>query len=492
MWSKMNRVHLDCCDRSGSDGNVILKRHHWVVLALFLSSCHQGGPTFSDIAPSELPPQFSPMGGQRPSPKSEAWWLALNDSQLNSIVARVEQGNLTVAQARERLAAAAAILHSASSGFLPSVGLSGSATGSTSRTKVDDISRRPAQLNLETGWEIALFGQDKLAQQSADLDGRMAAEDVNAAKLSVVAEAATSYVRLRALQHQRRNADLLSSAKAKARDVATVRSRSGLATRLEAQSATDDSAAMAQQKRLLDNAIADEIQRIAVLQGVMEDDAALSAMKPQPVASKARVTAVPADVLRQRPDVRRAEFAVLKAGAEVGIAKSDLYPKLHLSGMIGIGSPVSGSIFGVMGGPSLQMPLFDYGKRLDVVEAKKAQLREAVAAYRQAVLVAHGEASSALRALLAARLETARAKSAHATAEKGSAEAQLLSREGLSDASVLVGRQLAAAETRRQLTEAIKDEAEALIVLARATGGSLGADAQGVATSSDKRRKGGS
>lgn len=492
MWSKMYRVLLDGCDHSQSSSNVILKRHRWVVFALVLSSCHQGGPTFSDIAPSELPPQFSPMSGQRPSPKSEAWWLALNDSQLNSIVARVQQGNLTVAQARERLAAAAAISHSASSGLRPSVGLSGSATGSSTRTKVDDISRRPAQFNLETGWEIALFGQDKLAQHSADLDGYMAAEDVNAAKLSVVAEAATSYVRLRALQHQRQNADLLWSAKAKARDITTVRSRSGLATKLEAQSATDDTAAMAQQKRVLNNAIADEIQRVAVLQGAAEDDAALSAIKPQPVASKAPVTTVPADILRQRPDVRRAEFAVLKAGAEVGIAKSDLYPKLHLSGMIGIGSPVSGSIFGVMGGPSLQMPIFDYGKRLDVVEAKKAQLREAVVAYRQAVLVAHGEASSALRAFLTARLETARVRSVHSTAEKSVAEAQLLSREGLSDASVLVTRHLAAAEIRRQLTEAIKDEAEALIVFARATGGSLGAEAQSVATSPDKRRKNGS
>ncbi|WP_215905634.1 TolC family protein [Thalassospira sp. TSL5-1] len=488
----MNKVHLDWCDLSGSNCYVVLKRYRWVFMALLLSSCYQGGSTFSDIALPELPPQFSLMGGQRPNSKSEAWWLAFNDRQLNAIVARVQRGNLTVTQARERLAAAAAIAHSASSGFLPNVGLSGSATASSSNTRVDDISRRPVQLNLETGWEIALFGQDKLAQKSADLDGRMAAEDVNAAKLSVIAEAATSYIRLRALQHQRQNADLLSSAKAKARDIATVRFRSGLATMLEAQSATDVSAAMAQQKRVLDNAIADEIQRIAVLQGVAEDDAALSVIKPQPVADKVLVKAVPADVLRQRPDVRRAEFAVLKAGAEVGIATSDLYPKLHLSGMIGIGSPVSGSIFGIMGGPSLQMPLFDYGKRLDVVEAKKAQLREAVAAYRQTVLVAHGEASSALRALLTARLETARARSAYSTAEKGSAEAQLLSREGLSDPSILVARQLAALETRRQLTDATKDEAEALIVFAKATGGSLSAEAQDIATSPDKRRKNGS
>lgn len=485
----MNKVHLDRFDPSRTTSTLTFRPHCWITVALLLSSCQQRSLTLSDIAPTALPSQSSAISGHLPSPNREAWWVALNDRQLDGIVARVQDGNLTVAQARERLAAAAAIAHSASSSFLPNVALSGSATGSTSKIKPDDISRRPAQLNLETGWEIALFGQDKFAQQSADMDGYMAAEDVNAAKLSVVAEAATSYIRLRALQHQRKNIDLLSSAKTKARDIAAVRAKSGLGTRLDVQAATDDGAAIAQQRRVLDDAIADEIQRIAILQGLPEDDAALATIKPQPAASTSFVAKVPADVLRQRPDVRRAEFAVLKAGAEVGIATSDLYPKLHLSGMIGFGSPVSGSLFGVMGGPSLQMPLFDYGKRLDVVEAKKAQMREVVAAYRQAVLVAHGEASSALRALLAARLETGRAKAAHATAEQSITAAQLLSREGLLDPSNLVDRQLAAAESSRALTEAIKDEAEALVVFARATGGSLAEAGRGVATSSDKRRK---
>lgn len=489
MWSKMNKMHLAPFDHSAATSHRTLKRPDWVLVALLLSSCHQSSLTLSDIAPSALPSQVSPTTGNLPSPKREAWWQALNDKQLDAIVARVRQGNLTIAQARERLAAASALSHSASSGFLPNVGLSGSATGSTSKGKVDDISRRPAQLNLETGWEIALFGQDKLAQKSADLEGSMATEDVNAAKLSVVAEAATSYIRLRALQHQRKNIDFLSSAKAKTRDIAAIRSKTGLGTRLEAQTATDDIAAMAQQKRVLDDAIADEIQRIAILQGLQEDDAALATIRPQPLASQSPVTKVPADVLRQRPDIRRAELAVLKAGAEVGIATSDLYPKLHLSGMIGFGSPVSGSLLGVMGGPSLQVPIFDYGKRLDVVEAKKAQMREAIAAYRQAVLVAHGEAASALRTLLAARQETVRAREAHSTAEKTIAAAQLLSREGLSDPSILVDRQIAAAETRRVLTEAIKDEAEALIAFARATGGSLAAQEKAAAASPANRKK---
>lgn len=488
MWSKRNKV-LGRAWTVRSSCGFSLRKSYGALFALFLTSCHHGGLTLSDVAPAASPLQSSTVAFPRKPQTGEAWWHALNDTQLNEIMSRVQQGNLTVAQARERLAAATAIAHSAASDFRPNAVLSGQATASTSKVRVDDFSRRPAQLNLETSWEIALFGQDNMAQTSADMDAAIAAEDVDAARLSVVAEAATSYVRLRALQQERKDADLRASAQTRTRALSEIKFRSGLGTRLEAQSATDDSSAAAQQKRVLDSAIADEIQRIAFLEGVTGGDAGLSEIKPQPQARGAAAMEVPADLLRQRADVRRAEFAMLKAGAEVGIAKADLYPKLHLSGMIGFGSPVSGSLFGVMGGPSLQLPLFDYGKRLDTVEAKKAQLQEATAAYRQAVLLAYGEASTALRAFQIARQDTARVKSAYATTEQVKAAAELLSREGLADASKVIENQLVLVERHRQLTEALKNEAEAMIAFARATGGSLGYGKTPRAQSTEQKRK---
>lgn len=468
---------------------IALKSQHWILVALLLSSCHQGSLNLSDIAPTALPAQPQSTAVWIAEPRKLEWWKALNDKQLDAIVSRVQQSNLTLAQARERRAAASAMERSASSAHLPNLALSGSATGSTGKIKIDDISRRPAQINLETGWEIALFGQDELTQKAASLEGNMAAEDVEAAKLSVTAEAAISYVRLRALQQQRGNLDGLSSAYAKSKNVAAVRSKSGLGTSLETQVATDESRAIEQQKHVLENAIAEEIQRIAILQGLPDGDGALAAKASQPLPARAFVAQVPAEVLRQRPDVRRAEWNVLKAGADVGLATADLYPKLHLSGMIGFGSPVSGSLFGVIGGPSLQIPIFDYGKRHDIVEARKAQMREAISAYHQAILVAHGEALSALRALSVARQETLRANAAHATSKKSVAAAELLARQGLSDQSVLAARQIHAAETRRLLIEAIKDEAEALVALARATGGNLTSAARGATNNSDSQPK---
>ncbi|MFD1747337.1 TolC family protein [Rhizobium helianthi] len=404
----------------------------------------------------------------------DAWWQTLNDPTLNEIVLRVRRGNLTVAQARERLVAASALARSAASAYRPGLSLSGAATASTSKVEAQDISRRPAQINLETGWEISLFGQDGMTRQSADMDAAMAAADLDAASLSVIAEAAKSYVRLRALQQERRDAELRISVQAKASKIANTLSQSGLGTKLAAQLSTDDVLAATEQKRLLDNAIADEIQSIAILQGSREGDVALSAIGPQPSLGRDLAMEVPADLLRRRADVRRAEFAVLKAAAEVGIAKADLYPKLHLSGMIGFGSPVSGSLFGLMGGPSLQLPIFDQGKRRDIVEARAAQLREATSAYRQAVLVAYGEASTALRALHAARQSTARARSDFATASKAQAAAELMSREGLADAAKVLDRQLITVERRKQITEAVAREAEAFIAFVKATGGGSG------------------
>lgn len=157
--------------------------------------------------------------------------------------------------------------------------------------------------------------------------------------------------------------------------------------------------------------------------------------------------------------------------------------------MIGFGSPVSGSLFGVMGGPSLQIPIFDYGKRHDIVEARKAQMREAISAYHQAILIAHGEASAALRALSLARQETLRANAAHATAKKSVAAAELLARQGLSDQSVLAARQINTAETGRILIEAIKEEAEALVAFARATGGNVTLARKGAPNTNNPGRK---
>ena len=477
MRSKPNWMHRSCADtvdvrRAVRPGLIV----GFVGLGL-LTSCQAGRTTLADMAPTAVPAQqASVTGAERQQRQGSAWWKRFNDPVLNDVILRVEAGNFTVAQARERLVAATALSHSATTAYRPGLGMTGSAAASTSKIKTEDIQRRPAQINLETGWEIALFGEDKMARQSADMDAAIAAEDVEAARLAVAAEAATSYVRLRALQQSRRDADLGAAAQAKASAVARTLSQNGLGTKLDALQSDGEAAAAAQRKRVIDNAIADEIQRLAILQGLGAADAQLAAVRPQPALSFASDLRVPADVLRRRADVRRAEFTVLKAAAELGIAKADLYPKLHFSGVIGFGTPVSGNLFGVMGGPSLQLPIFDQGKRRDVITARQAQWREAANAYKETALVAYSEASQAMRLLMAAKEATAQARTAQSTAQKALAAAELLQREGLVDASKVAERQIGVVERRRQVTEATQNEAEAFIAFVKASGGTIDTD----------------
>ena len=154
----------------------------------------------------------------------------------------------------------------------------------------------------------------------------------------------------------------------------------------------------------------------------------------------------------------------------MGLARSELYPKLRLSGTIGLGAPIDSSLFGASGGPSLQIPIFDLGKRKDVVTASEAKFREAGFAYRQTVLVAYEEASRALREFNAAQRKTAQLKSKLKRVTTVRNGADILVREGLEDRSKSIRGALDVLELRASLTDSIEDEARAFIAFYKATG----------------------
>ncbi|ALN71873.1 TolC family protein [Aureimonas sp. AU20] len=444
-----------------------------LAVALFLGACHSEGLHLGVVAPT-LPLAYreasTPIAGNRGSGKP--WWRAFSDPTLDAMLERSARDNPTLEQAARRLEAARALARSAASGFDPSAGLSGLANAGTGKATQDDLFRRPAQLNLEMGWDIALFGQDAKARRTADLGVEMAATDLEAARLAIAAQVASTYTRLRALQRHRRDTDEMIALLTKSQALADTKMRSGLATHAEGDTLRLRVAAASQARQQLETAIADAGQQIATLQGLSVPDPVLWRPAPQPVASAFDIRSRPADLLRRRPDVRRAELAVLQAGADLGMARTDLYPKLHLSGMIGLGTPVAGSLFGLLGGPSVQLPIFDAGRRRDVVAARAAQLEEARASYKQAVLAAYDEASSALRGLDAARENTRRLRASDKLAARSQGSADLLLRAGLSDALGVVASGLARLDLRGQLVDAVADEAEALIRVVKATGGS--------------------
>lgn len=441
-------------------------------LVLALSAC-QSSDLALQVTPPPLPRVYdgAPHKVSPPRLSTSAWWDGFHDKTLSSLISRAENMNLTIAMAGQNLTAARALAHSAMAAYQPDASLSGFANASTGSRIKDDFTRRPVQLNLEASWEIPLFGQDQQTQATADLAVAMAAQDVAAARVAVTAEIAGDYVHLRALQKRRFDTAELIGLLERSAKLAGVKEQAGLATSIENEPLRAGLDTAKSTLLALDNDIGSTRQQIATLLGSATRDPSLLKAEPQPVATAGMAEGRPADLLRSRPDVLRAEFAVAQAGVQVGLAKSDLYPKLRLSGTIGIGAPVSSSLLGVLGGPSLQLPIFDYGRRKDVVAAREAEFRQAVLAYRQVVLLAYEEASQALRELNAARAHTALLQSRLQRISKLKASTDVLVREGLADKSKSIEGAINLLELRASLTQSIENESRAAIAFYKATRG---------------------
>ncbi len=441
-------------------------------LTLALSAC-QSTDLAQGVTAPPLPKAYDGAPYRTATAKANtlAWWDGFHDRTLSSLVSRAENMNLTVAIAHQSLTAARALANSATAGYQLDTSMSGMANAATGSRIKDDFTRRPVQLNLDASWEIPLFGQDKQAQKMSDLTVAMASEDVAAAKVAVTTEIASNYVHLRALQKRRFDtAELVGLLENNAK-IAGVKEQAGLATSVENEPMRAGLDTAKSTLLLLDSEIANTRQQIATLLGTSTPDPALMRYEPQPVAAAGMAEGRPADLLRARPDVLRAEYAVGQAAAQVGLAKADLYPKLRLNGTIGIGTPVSNSILGAFAGPSIQLPIFDYGRRKDVVAAREAEFQQSILVYRQAVLSAYEEASRALHELNAARARTALLRSRLQRVSKLKTSTDILVREGLAEKSKSIAGAIDLLDLRAALTESIENEARATIAFYKATRG---------------------
>jgi len=224
-------------------------------------------------------------------------------------------------------------------------------------------------------------------------------------------------------------------------------------------------------------AIVQHAQALALLLGKSEPDPAWLAPKPLPQLAAGNIDSVPADLLRTRPEIRYAETQVLKAAGELGIAKADMYPRLALGSSLTFAALVKGrtrlgdvnNTFAI--GPIINIPLFDWGQRRAVRDAREDQLQAALLAYRQAVLQGAAEVEADLAALHAS---DERAHGADATA--AASENSLVLSEKLQGLGQADGLQLADAKFALTESELDREQARlahglAYVALYKALGG---------------------
>ncbi len=406
------------------------------------------------------------------APNLDSWWHAFGDTTLDALIERARAQNLTVAQAQLRLRGARALQHRSSTQYEPQISFHTFAepdpNGSTSYFEV----------GFDALWEFGFFGRGQADARVASADAQNAATDVVAARVSIAAEVARNYMDLRAAQAR---AELLDGMVAQRREklrLAEKRVELHLGTRVDADRAEAESAQAIAEAGEPAAAIVQAQQALAVLLAEQAPDATLAAAAPQPLLPPLAVGETPVDLLRTRPEIRKAELNVLKAAGELGLARADLYPKLALGGSLTSSTRMVGDVdrpnkaipaFG----PIIQWPIFDWGARHDVVDARDAALQAAVLAYRQSVLEGVAEAESAL-AQLDRQQKRLRAGAINVHAlEHAAHSAEQMRGFGLADDADAANAALATAQAQLDRSLATHDLNLAFIALYKSFGGTL-------------------
>jgi NodT family efflux transporter outer membrane factor (OMF) lipoprotein len=406
-----------------------------------------------------------------PAPDLRGWWKAFGDAELDRLVERALEQNLTIAQAALRIDAARVLTQHRYAAFLPSLG------AHTFAEPAPDSSASYFQVGFDAKWELGLFGSAKSHARIAKADQRISESEAQAARVSVVAEVVRTYLELRAAQ---RRLALLEQLATLADEKAALTSTR---VRLRMASAGDLARAEAErasaQAALYEPRLAAERcrQQLAVLLGQSQPAADLVAPGAPPDLGDLRIAAAPADLLRTRPEIRRAEAEVLKAAGELGIARAELYPRLGLGGSLTYAAKVVGHTRLsdtddiVTFGPVFDIPLFDWGARRAVADARDAQLSASMLAYRQAVLEGVAEAETALAALEQQRERAAALRRGLAGIERGDADVGTLRRLGLADGFDRVASRAALLQAELELVQAEQERGVAFVALYKALGG---------------------
>ena len=331
------------------------------------------------------------------------------------------------AQAAVRQARATLDVTRASAG--PTLGASGSAQRSKSG---DNPAGNRFQAGFDASWEPDLFGGNARGVDASLADARAAETTLADARVSLAAEVAVTYIELRGLQQRLAIARRNLALQQETLQITRWRVQAGLASSLDLEQSVAANEQTQAQIPALQASVAQSIHALSVLTGQppAQLQARLDAAATIPQAPDALVLALPADTLRQRPDVRTAALRVEAALARRDQAEAARYPSLRLSGSIGLsaltlsglgsGATVANALLG-----SLSAPLFDGGAARARVEAQDATLEQARIAYQAAVLGALRDVEDALVSLRGNRERLARLRAA----AEAAANAELLARQ---------------------------------------------------------------
>lgn len=416
---------------------------------LCLSGCTMLGPDFR-TPDAPIPEQWTlgedPLFKKPSREESVAWWTGFNDPVLNRLITTGFQQNLGLRVAALRIMEARAQLGRVRGYLFPQVQQASGALTTTAAPGLTGTDYfNAASIGFDAGWELDFWGKYRRGVESAEDNLLASMADYEDILVSLSAEVARTYITICTLEERIRLARKNAQVQERGLQLVQDQLDAGMVTELDILQATTLLASTRAAIPNLQATLFTARHALAVLLGMLP--AELNSILPEtekiPEISPETAIGAPAELLRRRPDVRRAEMLAAAQSAQIGIARSDLFPSFTLFGTLSWSATDSGgsSLDDIFDsnhlsygfGPSFTWNLFNYGRLKNQVRIQDARLQQLVTKYQNTVLSAAREVEDAMSNIVLTRKQADYIRQTIISSRKSMELAMLQYEEGFVD-----------------------------------------------------------
>jgi len=418
------------------------------------------------------------------------WWRLFRDPVLDQLITKAYQQNLPlqieglrILEARAQLGVAIGDLYPQSQGF------DGQLTKYSSPLLRDlgiGNSLLYSRIGVMANWEIDIWGKFRRAIESADADLMASVASYDNLLITLIADVANAYIQIRTIEKRLQIAEQNVKIQKESVRIATSKFVGGSSTQRDVEQAKTILASTQSTIPILKSDLQKTKNALSLLFAIPPNkfehnlgDLSFEGKIPAPPVQVA--VGIPSDLIRRRPDVRKAELSAVSESALIGVVKANLYPAISLSGSFGFvatnsqGTSLS-DMFGwgnntYRFGPSVQWNLFNYGQLTNQVRSKDAQFQQALLNYQQTVLSAQKDVEDSLIGFLMTQNSAEYLAESTAAAQRSLNLAQLQYTEGITDFTTVLTAEQELLKQQDNFAKTLGDIAKNLVGVYRNLGG---------------------
>ena len=369
-----------------------------LVVGVCLTSCKVGKPYARPNL--SLPEQLGPRQADSTSMGDLSWWEMYNDTTLRDLVAQTLAHNKDLEIATARMEELAALKRIDVANLFPQATARLNANREATNYGGDNLDADlEASLTATVSWELDIWGNLRWARDRSKAEFLASVENCRALRMSLVAQMAQSYFELTALDNELNIVRRTLEARQEGVRLAEIRFKGGLTSEIVYQQAQVELARTATMVPDLERRIALKESEISLLTGDYPQKINRNALPEKYDLPDHLPLGLPSGLLERRPDIRQAEQELKAAHAEVGVAYTNMFPRLSLTATLGVESDELKTLLRspyTYPAGNLLAPLFSLGKHRAALKAKRAAYEGCVARYEKTVLNAFKEVHDAI------------------------------------------------------------------------------------------------